>query len=221
MKTVKTRSLIIFNMIKRICLIGLLIVSSLSVSLADSPLTSTEFWRIYQVYGDEDSYFPLYKVYDEAGWGDEVMSILCSSDVSIEQRLCLVNYCSWNFEGQSHYADLVRYSCKKDGVANEQQLLRKMSGEMLIVFAYVKALDDYFEVSEAKRLAEEAVKRSPKSRAVAMIAALIKAQDAMSSDWGEIYRVCHAVETNTSLDNDFCDAAVWAIMEYINGYSKY
>lgn len=221
MKTVKTRSLVVFSMIKRICLIGLLIVGSLSVSLADSPLTSTEFWRIYQVYGDDDSYFPLYKVYDETGWGDEVMSILCSSDVSIEQRLCLVNYCGWNIDGQNHYADLVRYCCDKEDAASEKKLLQKMSGEMLIVFAYVKAMDDYFEVSEAKHLADEAVKRSPKSRAVAMIAALIKAQDAMSSDWGEIYRVCHAVETNTSLNNDFCDAAVLAIMEYINAYSKY
>lgn len=221
MKTVKTRSPVVLNMIKRICLIGLLIVSSLSVSLADSPLTSTEFWRIYQVYGENENYFPPYKVYDESGWGNEVMSILCSSDVSIEQRLCLVNYCGWNFDGQNHYADLVQYCCEKEGVANETKLLKKMSGEMLIIFAYVKAMDDYFEVSEAKRLAEEAVKRSPKSRAVAMIAALIKAQDARSSDWGEIYRVCHAVEINTSLNNDFCDAAVWAIMEYINAYSEY
>lgn len=208
-------------MIKRICLIGLLIVGSLSVSLADSPLTSTEFWRIYKVSGGDENYFPPYKVYDESEWGEEVMSILCSSDVSIEQRLCLVNYCGWNFEGQSHYADLVRYSCDKEGVANEKQLFRNMSGEMLIVFAYVKAMDDYFNVSEAKSIAEEAVKRSPNSRAVAMIAALIKAQYAMDSNWGEVYRVCHAVETDTSLDNDFCDAAVWAIMEYINLYAEY
>ena len=221
METVKTRSPVVHNMIKRICLIGLLIVGSFSVLLADSPLTSTDFWRIYQVYGEDNSYFPPYQVYNESGWGDEVMSILCSSDVPIEQRLCLVNYCGWNFEGQGHYPDLVRYCCEKNGISNEKNLFRKMSGEMMIIFAYVKAMDDYFDVSEAKSLAEEAVKRSPKSRAVAMITALIKAQYAMDSDWGEIYRVCHAVETDTSLNNDFCDAAVWAIMEYINLYNEY
>lgn len=208
-------------MIKRICLIGLLIVSSLSVSLADSPLTSTEFWRIYKTSDGDENTFPLYMVYDESGWGDEVMTILCSSDVSIEQRLCLVNYISWSLGGRRHYADLVQFYGEKKGVVNEQQLLKNMSGETLIVFAYVKAMDNYFDVSEAKNLAEEAVRRSPQSRAVAMIAALIKAQYAMDSNWGEVYRVCHAVETNTSLNNDFCDAAVWAIMEYINLYSEY
>lgn len=208
-------------MLKRFCLIGLLIVGSFSVSLADSPLTSTEFWRIYQIYGEGENYFPLYKVYDESGWGEEVMSILCSPEVPIEQRLCLVNYCGWLIEGQRRYGDLVQYCCKKEGVANEKQLLKNTSGEMLIILAYVKALDDYFDVTEAKNLAEEAVKRSPKSRAVAMIAALIKAQYAMGYDWGEVYRVCHAVEIDTSLNNDFCDAAVWAIMEYINIYAEY
>lgn len=185
---------------------------------ADSPLTSTNFWRIYNTTCDKTTY-PLYIVYDNEGWSPRVMDLLCSTELSVEQRLCLVNYIGWVFEGQNHFSDLLNHYTEKNNYkGNKGAALKDMKGDMLTVFAYVKAMDNYFEVDDAKYLSSEAVKRSPKSRAAAMIDALIGAQIAMDSDWAEVYNLCHKVEENTKLNNDFCDAAIVAIMEYIDLY---
>lgn len=205
-------------MFKRLLIIGLFIVGSLSVSYADSPLTSTEFWKIHSKNVDGKEQFSLYKTFDESGWGNKVMEILCSSKESVENRLCLVNYISWKTDGQNHYTDLVNFYCQQKGISNQKDVFKDMSGEMMIIFAYVKAMDNYSNVSEAIKIANKAVNLSPKSRAVNMIAALIKAQAAMDSDWSKVYKLCHDVEINKSLTNDFSDAAVQAIMEYINLY---
>ena len=203
---------------KRIMIVCALIMSSVAVTFADSPLTSTHFCKIYNVSGGKTNYFPPYKIFDGEGWGNEVMDIICGSEYTLEQRLCLVNYVGWNFDGQTHYQDLLDFYVKKNALPSKPEAIKNMSGEMLIVFAYVKAMDDYFDVSAAKRLAKEAEKRSPNSRAVAMISALIQSQAAMDTNWADVYRVCHEVELRTDLNNDFCDAAVWGIMEYINLY---
>ncbi len=187
--------------------------------LADSPLTSTHFWKIYSV--DEGAnYFPPYRLVDEFDWSDEVKAYLCSEDVPLEQRLCVVNYLGWDFNGQSHWRSLENYYIQHNERVNPEDVYAGMSGELMIVFAYVKAMDDYFDVKLANSMASVAARRSPKSRAVAMIAALIGAQEAMDSEWKEVYRLCHEVEIDTSLNNDFCDAAVWAIMSYINLYAE-
>lgn len=187
---------------------------------ADSPLTSTRFWQIYNFSCDKIT-FPLYQSFDKYGWSPEVMDELTSPENNIEQRLCLVNLVGWNINGQSHYDNLVTYYMARNNLTNHKAAFREMDADMLTVFAYVKALDNYFDVTDAKRLSREAVARAPQSRAAAMIDALISAQIAMDSDWAEVYEVCQRVVENKSLNSDFCDAAVYAIMEYIGLYKEY
>ncbi|MBR1807912.1 MAG: hypothetical protein IJ776_00790 [Paludibacteraceae bacterium] len=205
---------------KRLFLSISLILSVAMVAMADSPLTSTVFWKVLNSAGEADRH-PVLRTFDEYGWGDEVMAVLCSPSVPVEQRLCLVNYIGWDFDGQKHYADLVSYYVRKNGIESKQKVYDGMYGEQMIVFAYVKAMDNYFDVARAERIGREAVKRSPKSRAVNVIAALIKAQQLLDSDWAGVYKVCNNVVTDKSLNRDFSDEAVQAIMEYIGLYSEY
>ena len=208
----------IFSIMKRLFLPFLLLFFSTVIALADSPLTSTEFWRTLNPTDNKADNPPVLQVYDESGWGDDVLAVLCSPDVPVEQRLCLVNYVGWNFSGQKHYADFVTFYVEKNNIESKQKVYDGMSGEQMIIFAYVKAMDDYFDVRQAERIAKEAVKRSPNSRAVNMIFALITAQHLFDYDWGGVYKVCHKVEVNNSLNNDFSDNSVKIIMEYIGLY---
>jgi hypothetical protein len=201
-------------------LVTLILALAATTMWADSPLTSTQFWQIYNFPCDTLT-FPIYQHFDKYGWSPEVKDDLCSPEISIEQRLCLVNLVGWNFNGQDHFEELVTYYMGKNNYKDRKLAFREMDGLMLSVFAYVKAMDDYFDVTEARKLSKEAVERAPNSRAVAMIDALIAAQIAMDSNWGKVYRVCQQVVDNKSLDKDFSDAAIYGIMEYINLYAEY
>ena len=205
-------------MLKRLTLICLLTISSAALVFADSPLTSTHFWTVYQASKDATPKFPPYEMFDASGWSDGVMAFLCNADIPVEHRLCLINYIGWDFNGQHHYPELVTYYVKHNGIDSKQHVFDGMSGEQMIVFAYVKAMDDYFDVRRADVLGKEAVRRSPDSRAVAMISALIRAQIDLDGDWENIYPVCHKVETNKNLRNDFSRECIDKIMEYINLY---
>ena len=189
---------------------------AMTAAWADSPLTSTVFWEIYST---ETFSLPQYEQYSEFGWGPEVQASLCNPDICVEHRLCLVNFMGWDIDGQTHYPELMRFYMKQNHCSRPKKALKQMDGLTLTVFAYVKAMDDYFDVKEAKRLSAEAVKRAPYSRAAAMIDALITAQIALDHRWSDIYPACKRVIDNPNLNNDFSDAAIDAIMEYINLYA--
>ena len=206
---------------KRLSLISVFAFVATMSALADSPLTSTDFARTLNPSGDKQNNPEILKTFDQHGWGEEVMAILCSPSVPVEQRLCLVNYMGWNFNGQTHYPDLVAYYVRKNGIESKQQVFNGMYGEQMAVFAYVKAMDDYFDVRRAERLAREAKKRSPRSRAASVIHALILSQIALDNDWAEVYNVWRSVLNDKSLNQDFSDKSIQYIMEYIGLYEKY
>lgn len=208
--------------LKRI-LLAAVIAAGTMTAWADSPLTSTEFWRIYKATYESENYFPPYISMDKYGWGPQVMNILCDEQLPLEQRLCLVNYIGWNINGQGHFAELCEFYRVGAGELTVEDALNKISPDMLIILAYVLALDNYFDVKDAQQLAAIAYNMDNKSRAIAMIYALITAQVRFDEPdgWGDVYRVCHEVETATDLRNDFSDAAIWSIMSYINLYKEY
>lgn len=188
---------------------------AMAAAWADSPLTSTRFWMIYLT---DSTTLPQYEQFNEFGWGPEVQASLCNPDISVEHRLCLVNLIGWDIDGQTHYPELMEYYMKQHNCSSQKEALKQMDGLTLTVFAYVKAMDDYFHVKEAKRLSAEAMKRAPESRAAAMINALIIAEIALDHNWNDIYPACKKVIDNPNLNNDFSDAAIEVIMEYINLY---
>ena len=85
-------------------------------------------------------------------------------------------------------------------------------------------MSDYIELDEANALGHLAVKKNKgKSLSVALISALIDAQDYLHTEngWPKIYPALANVLNDGSLKPDMRQEAIDSIMEYINLYEKY
>lgn len=182
---------------------------------ADSPLTSTSWWKRY-----EEKPIMQEALYDSE-MNYTVMDFLCHDDAVLELRLAVVNCLSWNIDGHNRFQRLLNYYksyvLDKWDISDEEAL-KKMPAKTRIVFAYLKSLDDYFDVKEAYKIALSAVKEEPKSRAVCVIAGLIGAQVAFDGNWCDVYTSVAEPVADKSLKKDFSDYAVEQIMEYIGLY---
>lgn len=194
-------------------LLSILCILSPIFCLADSPLTSTTFWKRYEQ-------LPIVQEAVEHGMTPQVTKFLCDSTAVLELRLAVVNSLGWNIEGQSNYytaLDEIRNSVY-NWTDDEPVVLDLCSADQVCVLAYLKAMDDYFDVTDALRMARKAMARKPESHAVAMTCALIKAQVLLDEDWCELYRVVAEVGNKQYESKDFSDYAVAQIMEYIGLY---
>ena len=105
---------------------------------------------------------------------------------------------------------------------NEAKLVKKLDAGTLAVYAYAKAMSNYFDVTAASEMGHLAVKKNKgKSLSVALISALIDAQVYLDSDWSKIYPVVSKVLHDGSLRLDMRQEAINGIMEYINLYKEY
>jgi hypothetical protein len=86
--------------------------------------------------------------------------------------------------------------------------------------AYLKALDNYFEVDEAIKIARKAKVKLPKSYTVNIISALIEAQKALDSDWCKVYTLTDDVRQDKSLTKDMRDEASKEIFSYMDEYKE-
>ncbi len=84
--------------------------------------------------------------------------------------------------------------------------------------AYLQALDNYFDVSQAIIFAEQALTKNPKSYTFNIICALIKAQLAFDSDWCKVYSLTNEVRLYESLFKDMDEEAIKIIFEYMDLY---
>ena len=111
---------------------------------------------------------------------------------------------------------------KKHKVKTLDKLFKKLDASTLCVYAYSKAMSNYFEVTEASQMAHEAVKRDKShSLSIALIDALIEAQIYLDSDWSKIYPRVASVLHDGSLKLDMRQTAIDNIMEYIGLYEEY
>ena len=74
--------------------------------------------------------------------------------------MAVINSIGWAFEGHDGYSQLGDYLMKRYKVKTIDKLVKKLDAKTLCVYAYAKAMSNYFEVSEAARLAHEAVKKN-------------------------------------------------------------
>lgn len=182
---------------------------------ADSPLTSTHFADAYSDH-------PMVQMATEEMQYDiptTLLNFLADKNSPIDVRLAVINKIGWNFDGTTVGAQLCEYLMGRYKVKNEKKLVKKLDAGTLAVYAYTKAMSNYFDVKDASELGHQAVKKNKnKSFSVAMISALIDAQVYMDGDWGMVYNVVAAVLHDGSLHLDMRQEAIDNIMEYINLY---
>ena len=188
-----------------------------TASWADSPLTSTHF---ADAYSDHE----MVQMANELMQNEiptTLLNFLANKNEPVDVRLAVINKIGWNFDGTSVGEQLGQYLMGRYKAQNEKKLVKKLDAGTLAVYAYAKAMSNYFDVKAASELGHQAVKKNKnKSFSVAMASALIDAQIYLDSDWSMVYKVVADVLHDGSLHLDMRQEAIDNIMEYINLYNE-
>ena len=198
----------------------MIVLLAFTAAWADSPLTSTYFAGAYEDH-------PMVQLIDEDLDGDipsVVLEFLADKKSPVDVRLAVINKIGWVFAGSWIGGQLGDYLMDRYKANSKENLVNKLDAGTLAVYAYALAMSDYLEVDEAKELGHLAVKKNKgKSLSVALISALIDAQDYLHTEngWPKIYPALANVLNDGSLKPDMRQEAIDCIMEYINLYEKY
>lgn len=187
-------------------IIGLLSSQNL---FADSPLTSTNFSKAYK-----DSKIIQLASKTEGKLTIELMDYLGNNKNPIELKIALINVLGWSFNGQNNSTIFYNYLKEKSKLMD----INEANADLLICYAYLKALDNYFDVEDAIIYAKKAKSKNENSYTINIICALIEAQKAMDSDWCEVYNLTNNVRINNTLNQDMKEDSVSIIFDYMDIY---
>ncbi len=201
----------------KINLLMLFVLFSINTKIfADSPLTSTPYSA---AYGNE--YIIIIASETNGLLTTDLMNFLADETQPIALKMAVINELGWEVKGKNNASIFFDHLKQNNGYRNENHFLRTEKGYELLCFAYLMAMDNYFNVDNAIDYAEKALQKNPESFTFNLITAIIKAQKAMNSDWCEVYRIADKVRKNISLIRDMNDEAVKIIFDYISLYKKY
>lgn len=189
-----------------VLIIGLLSSQSL---FADSPLTSTNFSKAYK-----DSEIIQLASKTEGKLTIELMDYLSNNKNPIELKIALINALGWSFDGQNNSIMFYDYLKEKSKLED----INQANADILICYAYLKALDNYFDVEDAIIYAKKAKSKNEKSYTINIICALIEAQKAMDTDWCEVYNLTNTVRINNTLNQDMKEDSISTIFDYMDIY---
>lgn len=182
--------------------------------LADSPLTSTPFSNAYQ-----DKKIVQYAAKSNGQLDTYLMNYLFDQNNPLVLKLALINQLSWDINGKNNADKFTNYLKRQGVYTNIHDFTYKNErSDLMICLAYLKALDNYFEVAEARALAQNAQKLNPLSYSLNIVAALIDAQYLFDQDWCKSYYVTYLVKTDPLLDNDMRRSARHIIFDYMDLY---
>ena len=196
-------------MLKNRLLLLLLLALLLSQKLhADSPITSTPFSLAYSDY-------QIIMNASEANGvlNDQLIEYILRDDVAVDIKMAVINKLSWDIEGKNNSKLFLNYLIENSLYKNEKQFRSLASGDELLAYAYLLAMDDYFDVEKAVEYADLAITRSPNSITYIMIEALIKAQHGIWSKWCSVYEL-----NDEDANWDMKDDALRIIFRYMNLY---
>lgn len=210
------------NMKKIISLFIASIAFSSSAVMADSSLTSTDFFAEY----------PEHNIVQQTAKDkvqqltNEQAKFLTSEDFPLGARAALINAMGFKYEGLDNATRFLNYlqtgnvegdPANPTSVTPEEQLA-KASADEIALYAYMLAMDNYFEVNTALSWALSAASEKPDSLTIQMITALIRSQIELDRNWCRAYTVVDNVRQNKNLTQDMKREAVEAIFKYIDGY---
>lgn len=186
---------------------------------ADSPLTSTNFFTVYEEYEIvQDALSAKGKL------TNDIMIYLSDRAYPIDVKVAVVNALGWNFNGQNNYDTYLDFVEMRTGMERtDRDFYKKIDADEILCLAYLKAMDNYFDVKKAKNLSELALirtRRSQRSYTFHLIDALIGAQTVMESSWCEVYKSTQKVKENSDLRYDFPWEADDIVFEYMSLYKS-
>jgi len=183
---------------------------------ADSPLTSTEFYKAYEK-------LPIIQVAGNSNGllTKELIKYLADKDNPTDVKIALINRLGWNIKGKKNASILIKYLKSKYSFNTTAELKADLSASDLICIAYLKSMDNYFDTKEELIFASAAQVIEPESYTINIIRSLIKAQDYVYKSYCQVFKIVDEVRSDEKLTIDFKKEASDIIFEYIDGYKKY
>lgn len=183
-------------------------------TFADSPLTTTP---IYLGYMD----IPLIREADKSDGiiTEKQLHFLNENRNPIAVKLALINSLRWRFEGKSNAPAYLKFLIERKPQLNYTNFINKASAEELICYAYLKAMDNYFDVKSATVFAKQAMRKAPTSYSIHLIGTLINVQSYLSKKESyKIYTFMNQVRTNNKLKVDMRKKSTEAVYGYTDSY---
>ena len=199
--------------IKKIVGLLVFVLACSAVAFADSPLTSTEFSKAYS-----DEKIVIAASQTSGVLTKELMEYLVDSKKPIDVKMAVINRLGWDFNGKNNSQIFLDFILKKYNYADVTEASEKAKADVILCFAYLKAMDNYFDVSEALEISKIAVSKNPQSRTFNLIAGLIQAQNVMGRSFCEVYQITDNIRNNSDLKDDLKPEAVSIIYEYMDIY---
>ena len=197
--------------------IYLLLIFISQWSFADSPLTSTEFFKAYLD-------IPIIKktANSKGVLTEEVFEYLISKN-SLDKKVALINALKWDFNGKNNSILYIKKLLLHHKNYTLRNFFQKATPDELLCYGYLKAMDNYFDVKKASIYTSRAQKLNPKSFTIAVIHHLIKAQlvGYDRSNWCAIYSGFDSIKHDKIFKVDFRTKASNIINKYVKGYKKY
>ena len=177
---------------------------------ADSPLTSTAISDAYK-----SSKIIQLASKAEGKLNIKLIKYLTKKRKPIELKIALINKLGWESNGVSNSEIFLQYLKDKNNYQTMDDFLRRASADDIICMAYLKALDNYFNVDEAINLARIAKSKDKESYTIHIISSLIEAQKAMKISFCEVYNITNNVRIDKSLNTDMNAEAIKIIFDYM------
>ena len=203
------------NTVKYLLLIFTFSFFGINYLKADSPLTSTDFSKAYKEFSI------VIKALESGGKiNDEISKFLADKSKPIDEKMAVINALSWDFNGKNNADYFFNYLKKKRKYKNLDHFMKKGRADELLCYAYLKAMDNYFDVTDAYKFAEKALSLNSKSYTYNIITALIKAQIVFKTDWCGVFKSTDDVRNNEGLKMDMDEDAIVIIFEYMDIYQS-
>lgn len=187
-----------------------------NTAFADSPLTSTPFYKGYiDVAVIKEASKPNGKITEKQ------LQFLSNAKNPIAIKLALINSLGWDTKGKSNAPVYLDYLFEKQPKLNYKNFINKASAEELICYAYLKAMDDYFNVKSASVFARQAIRKAPTAYSIHLIGTLIQVQGLSQNNWCSVYTKMNQVRTNKKLQLDMRLISTAAVFGYTDGYKEY
>lgn len=171
---------------------------------ADSPLTSTDIWKGYRDLPEVTMARDIERL-------NTKLAYYLVSSASIDKKIAMINALSWNYHGKQNAMLFREVLAQK---YKTPQVDAKINAEERLCLAYLIALDDYFDVREAHKMALQAQKQLPKSFTVAIVCKLIEAQKRFKEQ-DKLWTIVEPVLNSKDLKNDMRPAARKQIVDYM------
>ena len=190
----------------------------LNILIADSPITSTDFYKAYLSIPEVESARSIGII------NEQIANFLLNAEHTIDKKAAVINALSWDLNGKVNAILFNKYLYKKyNYIENPDSLIHIYTDSELFCLGYLTVMDNYHK-PEKGLIFFDSIKSSLKhSYTVKLIYALTKSQILLSNldRWCEVWTNIEKVKNNKNLDVDMKLEARNIIFKYMKGYEKY